>query len=192
MADFKYQIRFLTDWHCGSGLTSGSDVDALVIKDSNNLPFIPGKTIKGLFREAAEQISFYDSDEEKWAKFILEVFGKGSTKNDKNKEDDKAQTSLSHFSNVVLSEFLQNELKGHLNPSLYRKIASTSIDDNGIATERSLRKVEVSIPLVLYGKITDVKDEYNDLLIKCSKYIKRLGTNRNRGLGACIVSEVEE
>ncbi|MDD2650440.1 MAG: RAMP superfamily CRISPR-associated protein, partial [Candidatus Cloacimonetes bacterium] len=56
MADFIYQVKFLSDWHCGSGLTSGSDVDALVIKDQNNLPIIPGKTIKGLLREAAETI----------------------------------------------------------------------------------------------------------------------------------------
>lgn len=194
MSDFMYQIRFLTDWQCGSGLTSGADVDALVIKGSNQLPFIPGKTIKGLFREAAEQIALYETDKEKWAHFILEVFGKGAEKN----KESNAQHSKSYFSNVVLSEYLQNELiknadsKDSLIPSLYRKIASTKIDKNGIATERSLRKVEVSVPLVLYGKITDVNDEYKTFLIKCAKYIKRMGTNRNRGFGACIISEVEE
>ncbi len=194
MSDFMYQIRFLTDWHCGSGLTSGADVDALVIKDSNQLPFIPGKTIKGLFREAAEQIAIYEPENDKWAHFILTIFGKGTEKNKEN----EAQRSLSHFSNVVLSEYLQNELiknadsKESLIPSLYRKIASTKIDENGIAAERSLRKVEVTVPLVLYGKITDVKDEHKAFLIKCAKYIKRMGTNRNRGLGACVISEVEE
>ncbi|HPM01044.1 MAG TPA: RAMP superfamily CRISPR-associated protein [Candidatus Cloacimonadota bacterium] len=194
MSDFMYQIRFLTDWHCGSGLTSGADVDALVIKDTNQLPFIPGKTIKGLFREAAEQIAHYETDKNKWDHFILEVFGKGAEKNDKN----NAQRSLSHFSNVVLSEYLQMEFtksandKDLLTPFLYRKITSTKIDKNGIAAERSLRKVEVTVPLVLYGKVTDVKDEYKAFLIKCAKYIKRMGTNRNRGLGACVISEVEE
>lgn len=50
--DIHYSIKFHTDWHCGSGLAAGADVDALVVKDKNRLPFIPGKTIKGLVREA--------------------------------------------------------------------------------------------------------------------------------------------
>ena len=52
----KYKIEFHTDWHCGSGLAAGADVDALVVKDKNGMPFIPGKTIKGLVREAVEEI----------------------------------------------------------------------------------------------------------------------------------------
>ena len=54
--DIKYKVIFFTDWHCGSGLAAGADVDALVIKDSDGLPYIPGKTMKGLLREAAEEI----------------------------------------------------------------------------------------------------------------------------------------
>ncbi|MGL5562575.1 MAG: RAMP superfamily CRISPR-associated protein, partial [Tannerellaceae bacterium] len=54
--DIKYKIEFFTDWHCSSGLAAGSDVDLLVIKDRNNLPYVPGKTIKGLVKEAIEEL----------------------------------------------------------------------------------------------------------------------------------------
>ena len=47
-----YNLTFFTDWHCGSGLAAGADVDTLVVKDKNGLPFVPGKTLKGLIREA--------------------------------------------------------------------------------------------------------------------------------------------
>ena len=54
--NIRYKIEFHTDWHCGSGLAAGADVDALVVKDQSGLPFVPGKTIKGLLREAVEEI----------------------------------------------------------------------------------------------------------------------------------------
>ncbi|MDE6805090.1 MAG: hypothetical protein K2J29_10705, partial [Muribaculaceae bacterium] len=54
--DIRYRIEFFSDWHCGSGLSAGADVDALVIKDDCGLPFVPGKTVKGLVREAMEDI----------------------------------------------------------------------------------------------------------------------------------------
>ena len=54
--DITYNIDFFSEWHCGSGLSGGATTDALLIKDKHNLPFIPGKTIKGLLREAVEDI----------------------------------------------------------------------------------------------------------------------------------------
>lgn len=57
--DLHYQIQFHTDWHCGSGLAAGADLDALVVKDKEDLPFIPGKTIKGLVREAVEDMQSF-------------------------------------------------------------------------------------------------------------------------------------
>src|SRR5699024_12014467 len=48
----KYQIKFLSDWHVGSGLGAGAETDAEVLKDENKLPYIPGKTIKGLLKAA--------------------------------------------------------------------------------------------------------------------------------------------
>lgn len=49
MKNLKYSIQFYTNWHCGSGQAAGADVDALVVKDAQGLPFVPGKTIKGLW-----------------------------------------------------------------------------------------------------------------------------------------------
>lgn len=54
--DITYKIEFFSEWHCGSGLSAGADTDALVIKDSEGFPYIPGKTLKGLFREAIEEL----------------------------------------------------------------------------------------------------------------------------------------
>ena len=61
MTDIKYKITFYSNWHCGSGLAAGADTDELVIKDRNGLPYVPGRTIKGLLREAAMMLSQFIS-----------------------------------------------------------------------------------------------------------------------------------
>jgi len=54
--ELNYKIKILSDWHIGSGLDSATDVDALVLKDDNKLPYIPGKTIKGLIKDAVNDM----------------------------------------------------------------------------------------------------------------------------------------
>ena len=71
--NIKYKIKFYSDWHCGSGLSSGADLDLLVIKDKDGLPFVPGKTIKGLLLEAVEEIN--ELSGQKFNADIQEVFG---------------------------------------------------------------------------------------------------------------------
>jgi CRISPR/Cas system CMR subunit Cmr4 (Cas7 group RAMP superfamily) len=39
-------------WHCGSGEAGTSDLDAAVIRDAEGLQYLPGRSVKGLLREA--------------------------------------------------------------------------------------------------------------------------------------------
>ena len=181
--NIKYKIEFHTDWHCGSGLAAGADVDALVVKDNKGMPFIPGKTIKGLVREAVEEIRGLQG------KGADEAFVKAFGFFD-NKEE-MCKGSL-FFTNATLEE---NEYHAIVSNDaarfMYRDIASTAINDKGIAKEHSLRKMEVVVPCTLVGKIHDVPKEMAAEIEQAVKYIKRMGQNRNRGLGRCTVSIVE-
>ena len=56
----KYKVTFLDYWHLSSGLSAGSKLDSTVTRDENGLPYIPGKTIKGLIREMAELTENFD------------------------------------------------------------------------------------------------------------------------------------
>lgn len=185
MSDIIYKIEFFSDWHCGSGLAAGADVDALVVKDKNELPFVPGKTIKGLVREAVETIVSLGT-ENKTDK-INKAFGMFEDKDNSNKGE-------MFFSNAELEN---NEADAivykNLQSYMYRSVASTAIDQEGIAKEHSLRKIQVVVPCILKGAIKDVPSELENDIIKSLKYIKRLGVNRNRGLGRCkfTVEEVK-
>ena len=169
----KYSIKFLDYWHLGSGLSAGAKLDSRVVKDSDDIPFVPAKTIKGLAREIAEEL--YDSE------FVERCFGGEGVKSGK-----------CYFANATLDETMHKEIVSNkLEDNLYDVIASTKIY-NGIAVDDSLREIEVVIPMSLNGKILDIPSEDDcEKLIKCLKLIKRMGLNRNRGLGRCEYGEIE-
>ena len=154
----KYKLQFFDYWHLSSGLSSGAKLDSTVTKDNDNIPYTPGKTIKGLLRE------------------MLESF-----------EDDIEFLHKCYFTNATLDDNTKKEIvSNNLQDNLYDIIASTKIGDDGIAVDDSLREIEVVIPFTLEGEILDIanQDDY-EKLEKSLKMIKRMGLNRNRGLGRC-------
>lgn len=177
--DVKYKIQLHSFWHCGSGLSKGAMTDAIVIKDKDSIPFIPGKTIKGLLREATEDIiclSGIDKEKE-----FVEMFGTIE------------QRSSTFFSNAVLPEPEISWIKANdASAYLYKNIANTAIGTDGIALEHSLRGLEVVVPCTLYGSITGIPEGLMDLLPQVFAMVKNLGTNRNHGLGRCTIEMMND
>ena len=161
-----------------------------MVKDAEGFPFIPGKTLKGLIKEAAVEMISLKGENKQESTFITELFGYFD---EKPAEKSEIHTKgKAFFSNAVLSAELQNETKeAGLIDFFYRDVASTAIGENGIAKEHSLRKMQTVIPCELVGTIYNVDEKYEHELKKCLEYIKRLGQNRNRGLGRCILKVVE-
>ena len=188
MPDITYEIQFFSAWHCGSGLSAGADVDALVIRDEHQLPYIPGRTLKGLLRDAAEALQDLGQIEED---AIHRVFGV-----DTEKSDAAPLGGSCYFSNAELSGTLKQALVAEnqleLIKLLFRSHAATAIDEHGQASEHSLRRTETVIPLALSACIADVPPDELVMLEMCMGYIKRLGANRNRGLGRCDIRVCEE
>ena len=182
--NIEYKVEFFTYWHCGSGLSAGADVDALVVKDNDELPFVPGKTVKGLLREAMEYIAalkgtalpsdrLFGSPSDEGENVAGELFFSNAEFPD---EDKKALDASFGDSST--------KLKDHL----YASLSRTGIDKDGCAKEHSLRKLEAVLPCTLTGIIRNVSDEYVNDVIDGLRFIKRLGANRNRGLGRCQFS----
>jgi CRISPR/Cas system CSM-associated protein Csm3 (group 7 of RAMP superfamily) len=179
MTDITYKITFFSNWHCGSGLAAGADTDALVIKDRDGLPYVPGRTIKGLLREAVVMLQqFSDIPEES----ITRLFGQGGD------SDGFGCRSDVSFTNATLKE---NErltiLDSQLTDGLFVSVTATAIGEDGIAIDHSLRKIETTIPCTLHGTIINVTEDDIELLTRAFKWIKRLGLGRNRGYGRCEI-----
>lgn len=173
--DIHYKITFHTYWHCGSGLASGADADLLVIKDKDCLPYVPGKTIKGLVREAVDLLA----PEEMKPDDYKTVFGISGDK-------ENGSRSSSFFGDATLSVKEHGYIASQKHAQyLYQTISSTAITDEGVADDNTLRKIQVSIPCDLEGDILNVPDSIAESIKNGLKYIKRLGAWRNRGLGRC-------
>jgi CRISPR/Cas system CSM-associated protein Csm3 (group 7 of RAMP superfamily) len=188
MKSIDYKIEFFDYWHVSSGLSSSTYADIVVNKTHEGLPFIPGKTLKGLLREAAEVIHglnprLVNKD------FIQNVFGEVPTK-EQNDQECATLEAQCFFGSAYLSSYLEKTLTEDDKPFLYNVLASTKIDSKGLAAEGTLRQLEVTIPLTLYSRIEGFPEgtDYEDQLRHCFNWIKRLGLNRSRGLGRCQFS----
>ena len=169
MKRYKYTITFYDYWQSGSGLGAGAKADSLCVKTKEGLPFVSGKTLKGLLADFLnEQDQKECLGESGIGKEIVSVF--------ENAELPKAQAK------AILHHGLKEEL--------YTYITTTAIE-NGIAKTDTLRTKEVVIPLTLEGEIA-LKDTCKVKIEAAMAQVKRLGTGRTRGFGRCDIKLGEE
>jgi CRISPR-associated protein Csx10 len=75
---FQLQLKMRSDWHVGSGYGRPGDVDALVVRDGDDLPYVPAKTLTGILRDACEQVAFgldHPLGTVAWSDWIDPIFG---------------------------------------------------------------------------------------------------------------------
>ncbi|HRD06929.1 MAG: RAMP superfamily CRISPR-associated protein [Saprospiraceae bacterium] len=196
MKEIKYTITFLEYWQVSSGLGIGSAADSECLKDRDGLPYIPGKTLKGLWRDAF----LFSGQEENIAQYFgkdVEEKGKVDNKSETQKDqiitlqDKNSEPGRARWSNATLSSALIHKLKdkNELKAQLYTSVTSTAINENGIAKAKSLRTAQVCLPITLLGEIVlpDGEDIAAELFIKAAPWLRRMGMGRNRGFGRCIV-----
>lgn len=181
MKNVEYQIDFFSYWHCGSGLSAGADVDELVVKDRRGLPFVPGRTVKGLLRDACDDVCRYAGLAEADIRRVFGFFADAP---------DEAVRGCAFFSDAEIPRLEADAIVAErLADCLYRSVASTAINDaDGVAADASLRKVQVVVPCRLEGSVFGVPDDFVDGLGLAMGLVKRLGRGRGCGLGRCHMS----
>lgn len=196
-----YTLQFYDYWHTGSGLSGGTYADQVVNKTAEGLPLVPGKTIKGLLRHAAEDLLELGAPAVT-QEMIDELFGQRPEKQRLNKADSKGDqkkpppdpnrdAGTCWFSSAELPAATAAQIPKEQRPDLYEILASTKINEKtGTAADHSLRQMEVTIPLTLTGHIAGVTEGQKAVLKRCLSYVKRLGQNRSRGLGRCTFKAI--
>lgn len=180
-------------WHSSAGRDGGNVLDALVYRDNSGLPVLPGRHIKGLLRDATLRAETWG-----WNGFnsgtTTELFG--------HKPEDRQSLPIVKgalkISDAKLarstSNWLQRTEQGKaLIPGLFRNIYSTAIDhETSTAKEKSLRGIEVTIPLKLYTSISvlpgaEAPVDWSTRLKQVFPLIDSVGAYRNRGLGRAVL-----
>lgn len=193
MPNYVMTFDIKSDWHIGSGKEGGAYADALCLKDNAGLPYIPGRSCKGLLRDAfqlAENSGWFEEE------IVHHFFGNedraGQT------QQGMLQISSARLSDQEAHYIVSNNATKHL----YRVLQSTAIDhQTGTAQNASLRSMEVAVPMQLSADVqlnnahpnfnTELEQQFYALLSDVVCLISELGGKRHRGLGQVTVTVKE-
>lgn len=188
--------NFLSDWQTASGQEAGAYADQLCIKDESNLPYLPGRSIKGLLRYA-----FVIGIDNGWFKnapadLLNVLFGNEG-------REGLAMQGILQFSNATLTDaekayFVQKPAQAK---HLFRVLHSTAINaQSGVAEHTSLRGIEVAIPMQLES-VVSINQSHQSLdsinnwqqvipsfIASVLPLIDTAGSKKQRGLGMVEVS----
>lgn len=76
--EFKIRLRMKSDWHVGTGAGRPGSVDKLLARDAEGFPFVPAKTLNGIWRDALERLTLGLENGAKdgaWQKWVDAIFG---------------------------------------------------------------------------------------------------------------------
>jgi CRISPR/Cas system CSM-associated protein Csm3 (group 7 of RAMP superfamily) len=188
--DCKLTFDIRSFWHIGTGRGQGVHLDAITRRDARGLPLLPGRSVKGLVRDAvhhAETLGWYPEHYD----ITAELFGV--------RGEDGAETrpATLRFSDATLPADVADYLadRADLREQLFRPLFSTAIDhDSGTARESSLRGMEAVIPLELTATVQPLADcsrlgyDWCEVIRRALPLIRGIGADRSRGLGRAIVT----
>lgn len=212
---FTAAITMTSDWGVGSGAGRQGSIDRLIERDSDGLPCIPATTLRGLWRDAAEQIAFgLDGGEgggaggqvegggiAMWTALVRQLFGSQPAIEDAGKTGVPPIPSRLTVADARMDErdrtYLAHKVSASLRDALTFVRPGVEIDPaSGTARADFLRFEEVArqgIRLETTFWIDQTGDSAADralvaLAIAALCSIDRIGGKRRRGAGCCTIA----
>lgn len=191
MTSHTLSIDIRSYWHPGTGRGSGFHLDAVTHEGADGLPRLPGRTLKGLLRDAVHRAESWGWKEVP-ARSSERLFGP------RGRQGAETAFGLLRVSDAMLPAELASYLASaegrKLVPGLYREHFSTAIElGAGVAKSRSLRGMRVVVPLELeaeIGTVPGVEDlaDWRARLTAVLPLIHAVGAHRSRGFGRAVLS----
>jgi len=196
-------------WHAGTGRGAGAELDARSHRSASGLPVLPGRTVRGLFREAMETaVSFSVLKPVAGQDLVVACFGspvvEGSGDRVSRMEEARFRTregALVFGSARVGESLAQADAweawagtdEGRARTEhLFRPFASTRLDEDGVAMDGTLRATELVVPLTLVARVEFPREvsgvDWAQALERSARFIRGVGSHRNRGLGRVKVT----
>lgn len=186
---WQLTIELLSDWHIGSGQEAGAYADMVMLKSAAGLPYLPGRSLRGLLRAAVRQGGAHQwFGELPLERLLFGTEGQAGL---------QAQ-GLLQLTSGMLPEAAWLAEAPQLRQNLFHTYAATAIDsDTGTAREGSLRTIEVAVPVTLqaelalntahpdYSQLAVSEPQLTAYLAACCNLVTELGAQRHRGLGRC-------
>lgn len=193
----RLTMVFSSDWHCGTGQGRHGGYDRLIARDPEELPYVPAKTLLGLWRDACEKAArgLDNAPAGAWHDVVTTVFGAAP-----GRADDPA---LASGLLTVRPARLPTDWRSSLCASgteaamLRRQLTlprfGVRIDEtDGVAVDDTLRMVErarAGLMLEAAFQLPDTSNQWAaELLLHAgAKLWHHTGSSRRRGAGRCTV-----
>ncbi|HZV48942.1 MAG TPA: RAMP superfamily CRISPR-associated protein [Candidatus Dormibacteraeota bacterium] len=207
MADaLTIEIEFVSDWQVGSG-TRAPTVDVLVARDGDDLPYVPAKTLTGIWRDACEVAAraLDGGAAGAWTRWVRHLFGDQAV--DPRPGAAPPSPAALRISPAGFGPAIQERLRrassrhGPDSPDLrWIRAAFTFVKPGVRIDERSGRAMDdflrfeevaragavLSAPVELPAELGEEgREAALALLAAGAALIERLGGGRRRGLGRC-------
>ncbi|MBL8152425.1 MAG: hypothetical protein JNN15_21070 [Blastocatellia bacterium] len=198
MKSLVLQIKLKSDTTFGRGDGVAGLVDVEVEHDRYGMPFLRGRTLKGLLVEECANILYsLDSGSQKWHKEAQFLFGSPGSSLKDDGEMFVGDACLPEDLSDVIKQAVKNETFTSLEilESLTAIRRQTAMSVKGAPVKGSLRSMRVVLRETFFeAKLTfqkPPKDRDQALLAACVASLQRVGTGRNRGRGRVEVCLLE-
>jgi len=190
METYILSITLESDATFGRGDGVAGLVDAEVEHDGYGMPYLRGRTLKGLLSEECANILFALGEcASHWYEAAQRLFGRPGSK-----IADKANMRVG---NASLPDGLRAAIVADVDADRYREDdvlesltairRQTAVDESGVPDEGSLRAMRVVLRQTAFeARLSFAKPPTQDdlaLLSACVLALRRVGTGRNRGRG---------
>ncbi len=202
--DFSVRLTFESDWHVGTGAGTGY-VDRLVTRDADGLPYVPAKTLTGLWRDGCERLA-WALDERKqcqpWVQWVDFLFGEQPALRPSGTVSSWApRPAALAIRSARFDPSLRDALRS-LDPVRREKLLQSFTflkpgvainPGSGRALDKHLRFIEMAradasfVSSISLGDLDD-EERLKDaaaLLLAGAALVERLGGKRRRGSGKC-------
>ena len=196
---YVLRIVMLSDWHTGSGQSQPGGVDALVARDADRLPFIPAKTVHGLWRDACELVARgldNSTAHGPWSRLVEYLFGSQPARARSTLRRPPRPAALSvrpaRYVSTLRSVLSRNEAARRaltfVKPGVCTNRLTGQAEEEFLRCEELARvgsELEADCWLELPEELLQPALA---LLVAGTKFFTRLGGKRRRGNGHCHVS----
>lgn len=184
----KIVLTLKSDALPGGGVANKGVVDREIACDKRGLPLIPARRIKGILREAAEELEFLGLLKKDFSRRLFGESGSGQSSPFKISDGTLEDCgSYKAFLDWAAEGSQKDQLKSLFSPvsvlENFSYLRSQTSVDGGVAQENTLRISRVLKKRQRFVFRIHCQDEYIDGLEMACAAVESFGESRNRGLG---------
>lgn len=187
------RMEFQGYWLAGTGGGRGRHLDAACYRDADGLPAMPMSQIKGRLRETA--VALARAGDLDWTPArVVDLLGwRADEELSESVTDAPVQAALAFDEDARIADNLRPWCVAN-RETLFKRLAATKVGETETAEDRTLRAIEVAVPLSLEGQVRwqqsgePTVGNWIDLLDRLCAATISFGKNKLDGLGLALAA----